>query len=214
MMERILKQQQPLCAALLELRKTDLLPSDAEITAMEVFVEVMRPIVEITEVIGGEKRVTVSAVRPLLHKLINQYLVVKPSDAQLTKNVKKAVLTDLKSRYNDVAVETLLNAACFLDPRFKSLSFLTEEQRESTKATIEIEAQEIHVASTTQQANEPPEKRRCQEKKDLMSLLEDVVDVSTEETTLYGEGEAKKEIQKYMFLNATTDNPLKWWLEN
>ena len=77
-----------------------------EITAVEVFVEVMIPIVDITEVIGGEKRVTVSAVRPLLHKLINQYLVVKPSDAQLTKNVKKAVLTDLKSRYNDVAVET------------------------------------------------------------------------------------------------------------
>ena len=51
MMERILKQQQPLCAALLELRKTDLLPSDMEITAMEVFIEVMRPIVEITEVI-------------------------------------------------------------------------------------------------------------------------------------------------------------------
>ena len=211
MMERILKQQQPLCAALLELRKTDLLPSDTEITGMEVFVEVMRPIVEITEVIGGEKRVTISAVRPLLHKLINQHLVVKPSDAQLTKNVKKAVLTDLKSRYNDVAVETLLNAACFLDPRFKSLSFLTEEQRESTKAIIEIEAQKI--ASTTQQANEPPEKRRCQEK-DLMSLLEDVVDVPAEDTTLYAEGEAKKEILKYMLLNATTDNPLKWWLEN
>ena len=51
-------------------------------------------------------------------------------------------------------------------------------------------------------------------KKDRMSLLEDVVDVSAEDTTLYGEGEAKKEIQKYMFLNATTDNPLKWWLEN
>ena len=131
---------------------------------------------------------------------------------RLQKLLKKAVLTDLKSRYNDVAVETLLNAACFLDPRFKSLSFLTEEQRESTKAIIEIEAQEI--ASTTQQANEPPEKRRCQEKKDLMSLLEDVVDVSAEDTTLYGEGEAKKEIQKYMFLDATTDNPLKWWLEN
>ena len=33
-----------------------------EITAMEVLVEVMKPIVDITEVIGGEKRVTVSAV--------------------------------------------------------------------------------------------------------------------------------------------------------
>ena len=51
------------------------------------------------------------------------------------------------------------------------------------------------MASTAQQANKPPEKRKCQEKKDLMSLLEDVVHVSAEDTTLYGEGEAKKEIQ-------------------
>ena len=45
----------------LELRKTDLMPSNAEITAMEVFLEVMKPIVRITEVIGGEQRVTLSA---------------------------------------------------------------------------------------------------------------------------------------------------------
>ena len=55
MLERILKQQQPLCAALLELRKTDLMPTDGEITAMEVFLDVMKPIAQITEVIGAEK---------------------------------------------------------------------------------------------------------------------------------------------------------------
>ena len=37
------------------------MPSNAEITAMEVFLEVMKPIVRITEVIGGEQRVTLSA---------------------------------------------------------------------------------------------------------------------------------------------------------
>ena len=120
MMERIIQQQQPLCAALLELRKTDLIPSDTEITSMEVFVEIMRPIVEITEVIGGEKRVTISAVRPLLHKLMNKHLALKPSDATLAKNIKSALLSDLRSRYADVATETLLNKACFLDPRFKT----------------------------------------------------------------------------------------------
>ena len=73
---------------------------------MEVFIEIVRPLIENTKVIGGEKRVTVSAVRPLLHKLVNKHIVVKPSDAQ-------EVLTDEQSRYNDVAVETLLNKACF-----------------------------------------------------------------------------------------------------
>ena len=90
--------------------------------------EIMRPIVEITEVIGGEKRVTISAVRPLLHKLMNKHLALKPSDATLAKNIKSALLSDLRSRYADVATETLLNKACFLDPRFKALTFLSEER--------------------------------------------------------------------------------------
>ena len=67
MPERTLKQQQPLCAALLELRKMDLMPTDEEIMAMEVFLDVMKPIAQTTEVIGAEKCVTLSAVKPLLH---------------------------------------------------------------------------------------------------------------------------------------------------
>ena len=44
MIERILKQQQPLCAALLEIRKTELMPGDVEITAMETFFRCYAPI--------------------------------------------------------------------------------------------------------------------------------------------------------------------------
>lgn len=101
MMERIISQQQPLCASLLELRKTDLLPSDSEIASMEAFIEVTRSIAEITEVMGGEKRVTLSIVRPLLHKLINKHLIDKTSDSVLTKTLKKAVVTDLKNRLHE-----------------------------------------------------------------------------------------------------------------
>ena len=39
MLQRVLEQQQPLCATLLELRRTDLMPVDAEIAAMEIFME-------------------------------------------------------------------------------------------------------------------------------------------------------------------------------
>ena len=53
--------------------------------------------------------------------------------------------------------------------------------------------------ASTKQANEPPEKRRYQEKKDLMSILEEVIDVPAEDTTSYEEEEAK-EIQKYMLM--------------
>ena len=46
-------EQQPLCSALLELKRTDLMPSDDEFSSMEVYVHVMKPLVSITEAIGA-----------------------------------------------------------------------------------------------------------------------------------------------------------------
>ena len=70
MVERILAQQQPICATLLEVRKGDLMPSDDEFATMESFVKTMKPLVKITEVMGAEKWITISAVRPLLHQAV------------------------------------------------------------------------------------------------------------------------------------------------
>ena len=72
MMERILQQQQQLCATLIEIRRSDLMPTDAEISNMEGFVEAMRPFAEITEVMVKEKQVSFSAVRLFLYKLLSQ----------------------------------------------------------------------------------------------------------------------------------------------
>ena len=95
MVKRIL-QQQPLCATLLQIRKTDLMPNDGEINAME---EVMTPLLEIMETIGGEKWVTLSVVRPLLYKLTKKHLADSSADSRLKKSLKTAVLNDLKTQY-------------------------------------------------------------------------------------------------------------------
>ena len=91
MLERILEQQQPVCATVIEIRRADLMPTDNEITVMETFVEIMQLITEITEVMGGEKLVTLSAVRLFLYKLLKKYLVVKPTDSNVSKEIKTAV---------------------------------------------------------------------------------------------------------------------------
>ena len=54
MMEQIIQQQQPLCAALIKIQKTELMSNDKEIKTMETL---LKPIVEITEAIGGERLV-------------------------------------------------------------------------------------------------------------------------------------------------------------
>jgi len=52
--------QQPLSAALLQLQRGDLIPPDAEISTMNKFVEMMKPFINMTEGIGGEKWVKIS----------------------------------------------------------------------------------------------------------------------------------------------------------
>ena len=116
-LQRILEQQQPLCATLLELRRPDLMPTDAEITAMEIIVEVMEPFVQITEIMGAETWVTSSAVRPLLYKLLHNHLSVSSADSRLKKEVKSAIQEKLQVCYASRAA--LLDKSCFLDPRFR-----------------------------------------------------------------------------------------------
>ena len=54
MIERILEQQQPLCITLLVLKKGDFMPTDIELSNIELFIQVMKPIVEITEALGAQ----------------------------------------------------------------------------------------------------------------------------------------------------------------
>ena len=65
MLEQIFQQQQPLCSTLIEIH---FMPIDTEIYNMEAFIEAVRLIVEITEVIGKEKRVSLSAVWLFLYE--------------------------------------------------------------------------------------------------------------------------------------------------
>ena len=55
MVSRVLEQQQPICATLLEIQKTELMPSDQEFKTMEDYVAVMKPLVDVTEAIGLHK---------------------------------------------------------------------------------------------------------------------------------------------------------------
>jgi len=109
--------------------KARILPIDNKISIMKAFVEVMKPISQITETMGEENRVTLSAVRPLLYKLLNKYLKIIPADSHIKREIKKAIKTDVENHYNDSQIEELLNNVCFFDPHFKSLSFLSEEKR-------------------------------------------------------------------------------------
>ena len=82
MVDRVLEQQQSLCAILIEIRRPELMPTDGEILE-----EVMKPVAQITETMGGEKHVALSSVRPFICKLLNKYLEIEPSDSRVKKEI-------------------------------------------------------------------------------------------------------------------------------
>ena len=55
---------------------------------MDVYNDVMKSFVTITEAVGAQKWVTISIIRPLLYKHLKVHLVEKPSDKRLTKKMK------------------------------------------------------------------------------------------------------------------------------
>ena len=194
------------------------MPSDTEISAMEIFLEVLKPIIEITEAMGGEKLVTISTIKPLLHKLLSKHLIEKPTDKTLITTLKNILLTDLSSHYNTTEVKNILNKACLLDPRFKAQSFLPETERNDIISMVEEEKQQMVITSNeVQPPLDPPTKKAKQEKKGLMSILEDVIKSSASNTFPPSDSarkmaEIKKDMNNYLCLELEcSENPLHWW---
>ena len=71
----------------------------------------------------GEKGVTVSAVKPIVHYITTvtevYILVAKEEDTGLTKEMKEHMKVNLQLRYSDPHLDQLLSLASFLNPRFK-----------------------------------------------------------------------------------------------
>ena len=62
-----------------------------EFAAMETYAQVMKLLVTITKAIGAQTWVTISIVRPLLHKLFNVTLIEKDGDTRQQKAMKSAM---------------------------------------------------------------------------------------------------------------------------
>ena len=72
--------------------------------------------------------------------MLSIHLIEKPSNSNVIKQIKQVVKSDLEDGYSDSHLMMLLNKACFLDPRFKSLSFLSEKNRKDVIHSVEKEA--------------------------------------------------------------------------
>ena len=170
----------------------------------------MKPLVDITEAIGSEKWVTISTLRPILHKLLESHFKPSTDDDQLIKSMKRVMLNDLQERYTGETLE-LLTKATFLDPRFKNLKFLSRNDR--SRAIFDIES-DVHLLSDTDtDPTQEPQAKRSKGEKKLMDFLADMAEFD-DDGYLPKEERMKTEISRYMREEQNSKNPLRWWKEN
>lgn len=82
---------------------------------------------EATQHMSKEKTPTLSVVAPLQDTLING-LKLTVGESAVIKEMKAAMAEDLQKRY--INLKVTLNAGSVMDPRFKSLPFLSDNERQ------------------------------------------------------------------------------------
>lgn len=211
MASHILEQQQPLCATLLEVRKTEFMPSDSEFQTLEEFVSVMKPLVDITEAIGSETWITVSTLRPSLNKLMKNHSVPALDDSQLVKTMKTALLQDLQDRYTGETLQ-LLTKASFLDPRFKNLKFLSDSDRKAAISDLQMDVYLVFDVVNDPSKEPPPNRPKGMHK--LLEFIgdEDMECNSERETSL--DNVLEIEISQSKGEESTNEAPILWWATN
>ena len=218
MLQRFIEQQQPICAVFLEDRDTrQFMLSDAEISAAEELVAILEVFHKATEIVSGEKYATIGIVQPLLQKLLYHTLADNSTDKPLAKRIKAAIKEDLKSRYQDEHITSVLNIALYLDPRFKEMQPLNGYDIDHVKENITTELSKLienqHAALEESSHDSQPTQSPPTKKSKLSSFFEDVVGKSNDFSQLSSTDIARDEIRKYDAEEAIglDQEPLQWW---
>lgn len=119
--------------------------NETDIGNTEEIVRALKSMQVATTVMSEEKNPTLSLVAPLLAQLLHD-TQDNIGDTALVRNIKQSISQDLKKRYASTVERNTLYTASALDPRFKTLPFLSLEERQETYARVVAEAISLQVS--------------------------------------------------------------------
>lgn len=223
MVERILEQESAIRVVLSADRKVShLILTWQDIEVLLSIHKALSPLLSLTDILSGENYMTVSAVLPMLQLIEISVLKEEENDTQLTKDIKRRIITDLTSRYPASSdVSEILRCATFLDPQFKSKPF-SDSEMEGINKMIVLESMVIQSVATPsiEQSSDggslelPPAKR----KKNLGTFFkkheeDQQASNSTNTTPINTEQRCRKELTDYLSIQKLNfeEDPLMWW---
>ena len=222
MLKRFLDLQQTVCETLAGDRGAwHLMPKDSHIRVIEQVSQLLEPLSDFTDALASEKRVTLSAIIPVMGHITGDILADKDGDSNLMSEMKKSIRDDLQARYTDNAIRAM-RMACLIDPRFKK-NFLEEPIAATTmnncvKEAVRISEQlpgEYHE-NTSSDSPSPTSITQKPGDKSLAGLLKKIAAARQQrggETSSSIEDKINKEIQQYLSLPpiSAEEDPLVWW---
>lgn len=117
----------------------------------EDIVRLMAPVEVVTTILWEDEMPTVSVISPLRAKLTRRFEATD-EDTPLVAEMKKAFKNDFEKRYTHL--EDLLYAASALDPRFKTLPFLSDDD-DAERIFIGIPGEATALLNKVSQTNTP-----------------------------------------------------------
>ena len=97
-MYRILEQEVAIHAVLSADRKcSHLNPTWQDTEVLETVYKALSPVADLTNLLSGEKYVSISAVKAVLSHMSAEALAKSNDDSTLTKHIKRRILTDIES---------------------------------------------------------------------------------------------------------------------
>ncbi len=100
-------------------KASHLLLSWQDLDVIKAINAALSPLADFTDVLSGEKYVTVSTLLSVVDLLQTSILVQKTSDVLLTDELRSSIMRDLLTRNQDHDIVRLLQTSSVLDPRFK-----------------------------------------------------------------------------------------------
>ena len=148
---------------------------------------------------------SISSILPVLFGILN-HLKVEESDSANIRRFKISVESQIKSRWdlNDIASSDIKVITTALDPRYKSLKFLSVEKICEVKTEIRHKIQSLQINTNT--SNSDPQAPSMKKKHLIYCLdLKKIMNLSFED-----------EVDLYFSEPCTprNSNPLVWWKAN
>lgn len=97
-----------------------------------------------TTTMSEESIPTLSVIAPWHAQLLANFTTASEDDP-MTREVKHAIWEDLMKRYTSTKERHILHAASALDPHFKALRFLSEDEKMETLRIMTAEAASLEV---------------------------------------------------------------------